>query len=487
MTVEELTAAPSRPLAAGAAPRAEPAARARVWRIELLICLALFAFAMVPRTAWIVYNDRPPQGLNDPVMYNYFADIMANGGGYTRVTGEPFAYYPVGFPATMAGLKKASDLVGYERDIISLKMMNGVFGAITVVMLYLLASRLVDRRSGVAAAGLLAVFPSQIFYTGTILSEPLFTMLLVASVLALAWRPWSRDGMPYSQLAIAGVILSAATMTRGITLIFPLLMLGIWLFYLHSKKRALLQTAVLFAGVAVLVLPWTVRNIVQFDTLVGPSTNVGDDLCIGNFEGSDGRFILTGKCFTGYNPELNTPARQAEARRLGMDPSLVGSAAEFNVDSKSEDELEIERNREGLKIAIEDRLADPVSTIPLVAKKAYWLMYKDDDGLWAAESYGNDWFISHPRREILAFSANAVYYATCVLTLFGMTAFALSKDLRRLFVLLTMLYVLAVPLAFFGDPRFHYPAMPFAIIIAGATIVWLWDRRRTFESEDAAT
>ena len=331
------------------------------------------------------------------------------------------------------------------------------------------------------------MFPSQIFYTGTILSEALFTMLLVASVLALAWRPWSRDGMPYSQIAIAGVILSAATMTRGITLVFPLLMLGIWLFYLHSKKRALLQTAVLFAGVAVLVVPWTVRNIVQFDTLVGPSTNVGDDLCIGNFAGSDGRFTLVGKCFTGFNADLLTPQRQAEARRLGIDPSLVASPDEFHVDTSTRDDLEIERNRDGLKIAIEDRLADPVGTIPLIAKKAYWLMYKDDDGLWAAESYGNDWFISHPRREILSFSANAVYYATGVLTLFGMTAFVLSKDLRRLFMVMAMLYVLAVPLVFFGDPRFHYPAMPFVVVIAGATIVWLWDRRRTVENEDAAS
>ncbi len=462
MTVEDLTAPPTRPIAAQSQPRAAGEERTRAIVIEVVLCVVLFALAMVPRTAWIIYNDREPQGLNDPVLYNYFGDIMADGGGYTRPVSAdcpaddpcPFAYYPVGFPATVAGLKKASDLVGYERDVLSIKMMNGVFGAITVVLLYLLVTRLVDRRAGLVSAGLLAIFPSQIFYTGTILSEPLFTMLLIASVLALAWRPWDREGMPYGQLAVAGLILSAATMTRGITLVFPLLLFVIWLFYLTSKKRALVQTAVLFAGIALLVVPWTVRNIVQFDTLVGPSTNVGDDLCIGNYADADGKFVLSGKCFVGFE---------------GLRP----------------DELEIERNREGLKIAIEDRLADPIGTIPLVMKKAYWLLYKDDDGLWAAESYGNDWFISHPRREILSFAANAVYYATGVLVLFGMTAFALSKDLRRLFVLLTMLYVLAVPLAFFGDPRFHYPAMPLAIAIAGATIVWLWDRRRLFEDAPA--
>jgi hypothetical protein len=445
--------------------RAEPRARSVAFRLDLVLCLALFALAIIPRAAWVAYNDRAPQGLNDPTLYNFFGDIMADGGGYMRPVSEdcpaddpcPFAYYPVGFPATVAGLKKATDLVGAERSIFEIKMMNGVFGAITVVLLYLLASRIIDRRTGVAAGALLSIFPSQIFYTGTILSEAEFTMLLVASVLALAWKPWSRDGMPYRQLALAGVLLSAATMTRGITLIFPLLLCLIWLFYLRSKTRALLQTAVLFAGVAVFVLPWTVRNIVQFDALVGPSTNVGDDLCIGNFDGSDGKFTLTGKCFSGV-----------EARDL------------------KPDEAEIERNREGTRIAIEDRLADPLGTIPLVAKKAYWLLYKDDDGLWAAESYGNDWFISHPRREMLSFAANAIYYATGALVLLGMAAFAISRDIRRLFVLATMLYILAVPLAFFGDPRFHYPAIPFAVVIAAATIVWLWDRRR-LDSVEATT
>jgi hypothetical protein len=268
----------------------------------------------------------------------------------------------------------------------------------------------------------------------------------VASLLILCWRPWRREGMPYPQLFAAGLMLSAATMVRGITLIFPLLLLAIWFFYLHSRRRALLQTLVLFAGIAVLTVPWSIRNSIQFDTLVGPSTNVGDDLCIGNFDGSDGRFTLFGKCFEGYE---------------GMSPQ----------------ELEIERNRDGLRIAVEDVLSDPFRMPALVAKKAYWLLYRDDDGLWAAESYGNDWFIDQPLRDVLVFAANAIYYATCALVLAGAAAFALSRDVRRLFVLLAMLYVLMVPLAFFGDPRFHYPAIPLAVVIAAATVVMLWDRR----------
>jgi len=423
-------------------------------RLDIVLALIVFTMAIIPRAAWVAYNDRPPQGLNDPVMYNLLSDLMADGDGYIRPTGEAFAYYPVGFPATVAGLKKAGEFFGWERSIFSIKMMNGMLGALTTVAIFLIASRLFDRRVGFAAGALHAIFPSQVYYTGTILSEPLFTFLFVGALLILLWKPWIREGMPYPQLFAAGLVLSAATMTRGITLIFPLLLLAIWFFYLDSRRRALLQTGVLFAGIAVLIVPWSIRNTLAFDQLTGPSTNVGDDLCIGNYEGADGRFTLSGKCFEG-------------------------------VEGMSAQEVELHRNREGLKIAVQDLVQHPVRVPKLVAQKAYWLLYKDDDGIWAAESYGNDPFIPEPRKGMLVFAANAIYYATGIVVILGAAAFALSSDIRRAFVLLAMLYVLAVPLAFFGDPRFHYPAIPLAIIIAAATLLMLWDGRRAFVPKES--
>ncbi len=52
-----------------------PAARAFVVpRLDILLMLALFVLAIVPRAAWIAYNDRAPQGLNDPTLYALFGD-----------------------------------------------------------------------------------------------------------------------------------------------------------------------------------------------------------------------------------------------------------------------------------------------------------------------------------------------------------------------------------------------------------------------------
>jgi 4-amino-4-deoxy-L-arabinose transferase-like glycosyltransferase len=442
------TSAPTR-VEAAAPPSARPLPRLRalsLTRVDVLLMHALFVMAIIPRAAWIAYNDRAPQCLNDPTQYMVSGDLIADGVGYVRFTGEPTAYYPVGYPATLAGLKKAGDVFGWGRSVFSAKMMNGMFGAITVVLVYLLAARVLDRRAGFWAGALLAIFPSQVFYTGTVLSEPLFTMLLVGAVLVLLWDPWDREGMPWARLFAFGLILSAATMTRAITLAFPLVLLAVWWLYLRSHKRAVMQTLVVFAGVAVLTVPWSVRNTVRLHTLVGTSTNLGDDLCIGNFAGAQGAFTLTGKCFEGTE---GLSARQ----------------------------VEIKRNHEGVRIAIEDVLRHPARMPQLIAMKAYWLFHLDDDGLWAAESYGNDYFIWHPLREILSFSANAIYYAAGLLAIFGAAAFALSKDIRRGMIVLTGLYVLAIPLVFFGDPRFHFPGIPFVVIVAAATVIGLWDRQ----------
>jgi hypothetical protein len=244
-------------------------------------------------------------------------------------------------------------------------------------------------------------------------------------------------------------------MTRGITLVFPLVLFAVWIFQLGSLRRAAFQAAVVFAGIAVLIVPWSIRNTLAFDTLVGPSTNLGDDLCIGNYLGAQGAFTLQGPCFEGTE---------------GLAPH----------------EVEIERNREGVLIAIEDVASHPFRMPKLVAQKAYWLLYKDDDGIWAAESYGNDYFIPGLRRDVLTFAANAIYYGTGMLIIAGALAFALARDWRRLIVLLAFLYVLAVPLAFFGDPRFHFPAIPFGIVIAAWVIVTIWDRRSSTRVDETS-
>ena len=115
--------------------------------------------------------------------------------------------------------------------------------------------------------------------------------------------------------------------------------------------------------------------------------------------------------------------------------------------------MELERNKEGVRIAIKDVASHPFRMPKLVAQKAYWLLYKDDDGIWAAESYGNDYFIPNFRREVLVVRRERIYYAdwgsSCSL---GAARVRAGAGPAAAVVALTMLYVLAIPLVFFGDP-----------------------------------
>ena len=109
-------------------------------------------------------------------------------------TGEKYAYYPVGLSRRRgAGSRRRATSSDGAAARSRSKMMNGMFGAHhRAARRTCSATRLFDRRVGFGAGAMLAIFPSQVFYTGTTLSEPLFTLLLVASLLVLVWHPWER-------------------------------------------------------------------------------------------------------------------------------------------------------------------------------------------------------------------------------------------------------------------------------------------------------
>lgn len=415
----------------------------RIWsQPDVRWAAVLFLLALVLRTVWAVYADRPPRGVNDPVLYDFFAARIEEGSGYTRLDGLPTAYYPVGYPAALSAVYFV-----FGHSILAAKLFNAVLGAVTVVLVFELARRLFDSRAARAAGLLLAVFPSQIFYTGTILSEVLFTTLLVGALLLLLAAPWDAGRVGLGRLALFGLIMGAATMVRSITLLLPLLLLVFWLFTSRRVGRSLLQAGVVTLAMAVLIVPWSVSSSIRMDTPVLISLNAGDNLCMGNYENAPGHFTLTDVCFAGYQ----------------------------GLDSRT---LEVERNRENIEKGITFITENPLEAGRIVLRKAYYLFYSDSDGLFAAESYGNDPFIPTFRREVLASVADGFYFVAGAYALLGVGLWLFRPEPRRTLLLLIAAYVAAVPLVFFGDPRFHFPVIPLACVVAGSAMAAVWQRAR---------
>lgn len=411
-------------------------------RRDIVVGLAIVALALAIRVTWAVYADRPPQGLNDPMMYDMLAHQIAAGNGYTRLTGEPFAYYPVGFPATLGGVYWLLDHTPLpEHYVLAGKVMNAVLGAATTGLVFLLGRRVFGAGAGAIAAFLHAVFPGQVFYVGTLLSEPLFTFLLMVSLTALFWNRPKPGETPWWRLALGGLLLGAATLTRAITLLFPFALFAYWWWTYRKPRIAAVHAAVVFAGVLVFAVPWSIRNTVRLGTPVMISTNAGDDLCIGHHEGATGAFVMTGPCFDDYDYERATPL-----------------------------EIEVDRNRDGLRKAISFAFTHPLDEVDLSFQKAYWLLYTDADGLYATESYGHDPFIPGNLQSALGHWADLWFFGVLSWALVSAPLVIVWGDRRGPGLLLAAAYVLAIPIVFFGDPRFHYPAVPVLTMSAGVGI-----------------
>ena len=96
-----------------------------------------------------------------PVLYWYYGNAIADGEGYiSYVTGEATAYYPIGYPAILAGLVWAAERVSSDVDLmLVIGGFHAVVSAATVPLTFVVGRRLLGTTAGLVAAGL--IFPTR--------------------------------------------------------------------------------------------------------------------------------------------------------------------------------------------------------------------------------------------------------------------------------------------------------------------------------------
>jgi hypothetical protein len=207
-------------------------------------------------------------------------------------------------------------------------------------------------------------------------------------------------------------------------------------------QRSLQYAAIAAVATVAVVLPWTVRNMIVMDAPVLISTNLGDNLCMGHYPGAPGHFTLPDVCFSPKYEKYDWPER------------------------------EVRRDNDNRWRAIDFALGHPGAEVKLVAKKARWTWDHDHDGLDAAESYGDDRFIDPDLRSVLRHVADGYFFI--VMAIGGVGLVGLVRpwwEPRRVFFLVVLLLIALVPLAFFGDARFHVPSVPLICVPAAWAIV----------------
>lgn len=229
--------------------------------IRLVVVLATPGY--VPRTDSADY-DRHAVSLVDHGSYP--ASVVAPGGG-------PTALRPPLFPFALAAVY---ELVG--TDSASLRwtagrVLEAVLGTVVVALISLIALRVWGMPTALVAGAIAAVYPPLLLVGSSLMSEPLYIVLVLAAVLA-ALESRLRDRWP-AWVALTGILLGLAALTRpaGLLLVVPLAVLVAGGSRRPQKRIA--PPAALLAVALATVSPWVIRDASVFHAFVPISTEGG--------------------------------------------------------------------------------------------------------------------------------------------------------------------------------------------------------------------
>jgi hypothetical protein len=212
--------------------------------------------------------------VNDAADYDRVARSVADGHGYPSTNyaapGTPAAWRDPGYPVSLAGVYAV-----FGRSLTAGRLFSAVLGALAVLLIFLVTRELWDRRTGLVAAAVAAIFPPLLALNTSLISEALFVPLVLAAVLAvLLYRRQSGRNLRWA--LAAGVLGALAALTRSAGILLPLVMaVGVLTAPERGGKRRIAAAAVLLAAAVLTIAPWTLRNARALHSFVPISTTSG--------------------------------------------------------------------------------------------------------------------------------------------------------------------------------------------------------------------
>lgn len=188
--------------------------------------------AMLLRVFWIFsVNTMPISDFNS--MYED-AQILLSGDTSVLKGYEYLARFPHLIPMTfyMAGVIN----VFSANALLALKLLNIVFGIVSIYLLYKLADNFVEsEREKLFVLLIGAIFPPFITYTSVLCTENIAIPLYLASLI-MFYKAKKSSGSSYGKFIIAGIILALGNLFRGVAIVV-LIAFTIYILICTDKKK----------------------------------------------------------------------------------------------------------------------------------------------------------------------------------------------------------------------------------------------------------
>lgn len=213
------------------------------------------------------------------------AGYLANGAGF--FSGKEHGWIR-GFPFYNSKLKPAPLYIIFvgsfqvflpdHETIIAIRLAQSLASIATAYLAYRMAATIARSASaGILAAALMALHPALITEPANIATETLYMFFLAAGLwlylefaAGQANEPRSRWLQPVGALALSAAMFGLATLTRGVSALFPLVLaLHIW----WLGRRQILRnwrrhSLLLLVAYAALVSTWSIHNLLTWNRIV---------------------------------------------------------------------------------------------------------------------------------------------------------------------------------------------------------------------------
>jgi tetratricopeptide (TPR) repeat protein len=377
--------------------------------------------------------------IGDGRQYDRWAQRIAGGdwigtGVYYQA---PLYPYLLGLLYTVAG-----------HDVAVVRLLQTLGGSLSCVLLGVAGRRFFNDRTGLIAAGLLAVYPPAIFFDALIQKSSL-DLLLMTGLLALVGGFLSR---PHRGWVLGmGLTLGLLVLNReNAALLYPVL--ALWLVYttsgvtpeVHLGSDSRGRVIALTAAVAVVLLPVGVRNYAAGGEFALTTSQLGTNFYIGNHAKAGGSYesLLEGRGDAEYE-QIDATRLAEQARGRTLSPGEV--------------------SRYWLSRGAQDIAADPIRWLGLMGRKLLLTIN-------AIEAVDTESIETHADYSWVLRVLRWLDFGV-ILPLGVLGAWLTRAAWRRLAILYAMFGTLVVSVAaFYVVARYRFPLVPIVLLFAGAGV-----------------
>jgi 4-amino-4-deoxy-L-arabinose transferase-like glycosyltransferase len=374
----------------------------------------------------------------DEQHYRQIAQNIGSGNGFAWGPGAPTSIRPPLYPAMLAAIWA----VAGSDDLQAVRIVQIVLGLGTAGLVYAIGARIYGPKVGRWAAAVCWLYPSFIFFNFLILTETLFTFLLVAFLLFTVGLVQH----PRAWTAVAcGTTLGLAALTRSILWPMPIVLCPLLALLIRAPlPRRLALPCLVAAGYLLVVTPWAIRNTRLQGVPTVVDTMGGINLRMGNYE---------------YTPD----DRMWDAVALTGDKSWV-----HGIDK----DLPGQHVTEGVKEKWAQRKAvEFMRAHPMVTLRRSVIKFADFWGLEREFMAGvqNGMYTPAPWFQILGSAAIVLAYVAVVMAGAAGIWLAAPEDRRmHIVLLLPVLIIMGAHTIVFGHSRYHLPLIPIFGVYAAA-------------------